>query len=218
MKCEEQNLPRQDNTIMPFQNFAVEDPSERGKRKAELKEEHRKLSQKRFEEKMQQRCAKQSLQTITMLQRPSKERRQRLDEPAAQMLWEPQKLQALDEPAGIWWVTDRPFNPREWEHNVYLKPANKWWDFYRGEDTVLIPEITIQEARDMYDFLKMWGEVDPFRADAKYQLWKPYGPFRYSVMTKPSNVDSMKSKMTHSTLKFYKKAKLIIKNKCFLYG
>ena len=176
-QSEEQNLPIQDNTIMPFQNFAVEDPSERGKRRAELKEEHRKLSQKRFEQKMKQRCAKQSLQTVTMLQRPSKERRQRLDEPAAQMLWEPQKLQALDEPAGIWWVTDRPFNPREWEHNVYLKPANKWWDFYRGEDTVMIPEITIQEARDMYDFLKTWGEVHPFRADAKYQLWKPYGPF-----------------------------------------
>ena len=68
-------------------NWAVEDSAERGKRKAELKEEHRKLSQKRFEEKMQQRCAKQ---TVTMLQRPSKERRQTLDEPAAQMLWEPQ--------------------------------------------------------------------------------------------------------------------------------
>ena len=130
---------------------------------------------------MKQKCApgdesKQSLQTVKIADESTKTR-QTLDEPAEQMLWEPQTLQALDEPAGIWWVTDRPFNPREWEHNVYLKPANKWWDFYRGEDTVLIPEITIQEARDMYDFLKTWGEVHPFRADAKYQLWKPYGPF-----------------------------------------
>ena len=94
-----------------------------------------------------------------------------------QKLQAQQTLQALDEPAAIWWVTDRPFNPREWENNVYLKPANKWWDFYRGEDNVLISEITIQEARDIYDLLKMWGDITPFKADAKYKFWKPDGPF-----------------------------------------
>ena len=94
----------------------------RGKRRAEFKEEQCKLAQKRFDQKVQQRCAnygppvdesKQSLQTVTMQQRypsiqiadESTKTRQTLDEPAEQMLWEPQTLQALDEPAGIWCTT-----------------------------------------------------------------------------------------------------------------
>ena len=105
----------------------------------------------------------------------SKQTVQKMSEPIERLLWGP--LQALDEPAGVWWVTDRPFNPREWENVVYLKPANKWWDFYRGEPNVLIPEISIQEARDIYDLLKMWGDITPFKADAKYKFWKPDGPF-----------------------------------------
>jgi len=52
--------------------------------------------------------------------------------------------------------------------NAFIKDANRWWDGYIGEDTVIIEDV------DKYDlklgrYLKLWGDHYAFPADFKHQ-------------------------------------------------
>lgn len=50
---------------------------------------------------------------------------------------------------------------------VYIKPANKWWDDYRGEPTVVINDITPRECVDLSSLIKLWVDRWPFAAEIK---------------------------------------------------
>lgn len=44
--------------------------------------------------------------------------------------------------------------------DIYQKLANKWWDGYTGQETVLIDDLGIDKAQALTDHLKLW--MDPW--------------------------------------------------------
>lgn len=53
-----------------------------------------------------------------------------------------------------------------WGPSFYLKPHNKWWDSYRGEETVIINEFD-SEQKWMGTHLKLWAEESAFFVEIK---------------------------------------------------
>lgn len=49
----------------------------------------------------------------------------------------------------------------------YIKPLNKWWDGYQGEDVVHLDEVAPDHAKWMAPFLKKWADRWPFDAETK---------------------------------------------------
>lgn len=49
----------------------------------------------------------------------------------------------------------------------YLKPHNKWWLGYKGQDTILIDDLDRDDARWIGQFLKNWCDHYPFHAETK---------------------------------------------------
>jgi len=49
----------------------------------------------------------------------------------------------------------------------YMKPLNKWWDGYQGEDVVHIDEISPEHTKYLADKLKLWADAYPFPAETK---------------------------------------------------
>lgn len=49
----------------------------------------------------------------------------------------------------------------------YAKNTNKWWCGYKGEDTILIEDVGINDAKWIGDFLKRWADHYAFRAETK---------------------------------------------------
>lgn len=54
----------------------------------------------------------------------------------------------------------------EFGSEYYLKNCNKWWDGYRGEDTVIIDELEL-DHKFMGHFLKIWADWYAFTAEVK---------------------------------------------------
>jgi len=49
----------------------------------------------------------------------------------------------------------------------YIKPLNKWWDGYQGEDVVHIDEISPEHTKWIAPYLKKWADKWPFDAEVK---------------------------------------------------
>lgn len=49
----------------------------------------------------------------------------------------------------------------------YIKPLNKWWDGYQGQDVVHLDELDPTHAPWITNYLKKWGDKWPFDAEIK---------------------------------------------------
>nr|WAE42974.1 MAG: replication associated protein [Cressdnaviricota sp.] len=49
----------------------------------------------------------------------------------------------------------------------YIKPKNKWWDGYQGEDVVHLDELSPEDTKWMANYLKLWADKWPFAAEVK---------------------------------------------------
>lgn len=49
----------------------------------------------------------------------------------------------------------------------YIKPLNKWWDGYQGEDVVHLDEIAPSHCTHLTPYLKKWADKWPFDAETK---------------------------------------------------
>jgi len=55
---------------------------------------------------------------------------------------------------------------REANPNHYVKPINKWWDGYLGEDTVIIDDFEL-DHKGLSHMIKIWADHYPFACEVK---------------------------------------------------
>lgn len=76
----------------------------------------------------------------------------------------------LEEPCGVWLVgppgCGKDGNVIE-KYKPFVKPHNKWWDGYSGQEVVLISDVDKSDAKWIGNFLKIWTDRYPFRAEVK---------------------------------------------------
>jgi len=64
--------------------------------------------------------------------------------------------------------TGKSHKARELYPDLYEKMLNKWWDTYEDEDAILLEDVGESHAAWIGDFLKVWADIYPFRAEVKY--------------------------------------------------
>lgn len=50
---------------------------------------------------------------------------------------------------------------------AYRKPLSKWWDGYRGQETIVLDDVDPGSAEWLRRFLKIWGDRYSFGAESK---------------------------------------------------
>lgn len=80
----------------------------------------------------------------------------------------------LDEEACGYWFYGPPRTGKSWharnvfypEETIYLKPVNKWFDGYRGQDKILLEDVGLDHEFMGYH-LKIWADRYAFAAEQK---------------------------------------------------
>lgn len=83
----------------------------------------------------------------------------------------PKKVEKLDKLDNEW-IYGAPGLGKSWaarEENpgYYIKSHNKWWLGYRGEDVVIIDDISPHEGQFMGEHLKQWADIYPVPTETK---------------------------------------------------
>lgn len=74
----------------------------------------------------------------------------------------------LDAPTGIW-IHGEPgvgksYYARQLAPNAYIKPQNKWWDSYKGQEDVLLEDL---DTEVLGHYIKIWADQYAFSAEMK---------------------------------------------------
>jgi len=81
------------------------------------------------------------------------------------------KPSPLTTACGLWIVGDtgtgKTHSVATQHPNRYIKPLNKWWDGYQGEDVVHLDEIAPSHTSWITPYLKKWADKWPFDAEVK---------------------------------------------------
>lgn len=68
-----------------------------------------------------------------------------------------------------YWVVGKPgigksYSIRDVFKDIYIKPQNKWWDGYNGEENVLLDDL---DTATLGHYLKIWADQYKFTAESK---------------------------------------------------
>jgi hypothetical protein len=78
-------------------------------------------------------------------------------------------IETLDEPRG-YWIYGKPGTSKDsnvMDLKPFVKPHNKWWDGYDGEQYILFSDVDHNTAKWCGTFLKTWMDRYPFTAEMK---------------------------------------------------
>jgi len=93
-------------------------------------------------------------------------------------------------------TTARRENP-----GAYCKHADKWWDHYMGEETVIIEDVDLDDAKFLRRWLKIWADRWTYPAEVKGGYLKAIRPKKI-IVTSQFSIDSMwKDEETTSAMK-----------------
>ncbi len=83
----------------------------------------------------------------------------------------PTPVGSLDDVCGLWFHgktgVGKSHQARSRYPGLYDKPINKWWDGYRGEDTILLDDVDRHHMSWLGPFLKRWSDKYSFPAEHK---------------------------------------------------
>lgn len=81
------------------------------------------------------------------------------------------KLPDVDELNNYWYFgtsgTGKSRKARTENPDAYIKMCNKWWDGYAGQDTVILEDFNMEQAKFLAHHLKIWSDHYPFPAEKK---------------------------------------------------
>lgn len=106
-----------------------------------------------------------------------------------------------NEPPNYWYHgapgTGKSAKARDENPEAFLKSANKWWDGYHGQDTVIIEELELDAGKYLGHFLKIWADRYPFMPEVKGSFLDAIRPLSI-IVTSNYSIDEVFS--TDSTL------------------
>ena len=81
------------------------------------------------------------------------------------------KLEPLNELQNHWYYGDsgtgKSLKARTDYPDAYIKMNNKWWDGYDGQETVIIEDFNLEQAKFLAHHLKIWSDHYGFPAERK---------------------------------------------------
>lgn len=92
--------------------------------------------------------------------------------------------------------------------NIYLKPKNRFFDNYEGEEVVIIEDLEPKDFEQMYGLINNWSDVFPFTAEKKHSNLKSIRP-EHIIITSNHSPNFVMNGLTNDKDAFLRRFEII---------